>query len=90
MPRVEFTRHLVRFFPTLQDGEFAGGTLAEVIASIDRAYPGLAGYLCDDRGALRRHVNLFLDDELLRDRARLSEPLAEGTTISIFQALSGG
>ncbi len=90
MPRVQFTKHLVRFFPKLQDGDFAGATLSEVIASIDRAHPGLAGYLVDDRGIVRNHVNVFFGDELLRDRARVSDPLPAGTTISIFQALSGG
>lgn len=90
MPRVQFTRHLVRFFPTLRDGEFEGATLAEVIRSIDRAHPGLGGYVVDDRGAVRRHVNVFLGDDLLRDRARVDDPLPDGVTISIFQALSGG
>lgn len=90
MPRVQFTRHLVRFFPTLRDGDFEGATLAEVVRSIDRAHPGLAGYLVDDRGAVRKHVNVFLGDDLLRDRARVDEPLPAGVTISIFQALSGG
>lgn len=90
MPRVQFTKHLVRFFPALRDGEFAGATLAEVLASIDRAHPGLAGYLVDDRGAIRKHVNVFLGDDLVRDRERVSDPLPPGRTISIFQALSGG
>ncbi len=90
MPRVAFTKHLVRFFPSLRDGDFEGATVAAVIASIDRAHPGLAGYLLDDRGVLRQHVNVFLGEELLRDRERLADPLPRGTTISIFQALSGG
>lgn len=80
----------MRFFPALRDGEFEGATLAEVVRSIDRAHPGLAGYVLDDRGAVRKHVNVFLDDDLLRDRARVDEPLPPGVTISIFQALSGG
>lgn len=91
MPRVQFTRHLVRFFPALRDGEFEGATLSEVVRSIDRAHPGLGGYVLDDRGAVRKHVNVFLDDDLLRDRERgVDEPLPPGVTISIFQALSGG
>lgn len=90
MPRVRFTSHLVRYFPALREGEYEGATLAEVIRSIDRAHPGLAGYVLDDRGNVRRHVNVFLDDELLRDRARVDEPLPAGVTISIFQAFSGG
>jgi molybdopterin synthase sulfur carrier subunit len=90
MPRVRFTHHLVRYFPKLQDGDFEGTTLAELISSVDRAHPGIAGYLCDDRGSIRTHVNVFIGDELMRDRERLSDPLPRDTTISIFQALSGG
>ena len=90
MPRVQFTKHLRRFFPNLEDGDFEGATLSQVVASIDRSYPGLAGYLVDDRGAVRVHVNVFLGDELVRDRERVDDPLPPGKTLSIYQALSGG
>lgn len=91
MPRVQFTKHLVRYFPRLVDGEFEGRTLAEVIAAIDRAHPGLAGYLLDDQGELRKHVNLFLGDDLVpRQPERLHDPLPAGATVSIFQSLAGG
>jgi sulfur-carrier protein len=90
MPRVQFTRHLTRFFPALRDGDFDGATLAEVVASLERAHPGLASYLVDERGRVRTHVNVFVGDDLLRDRERTQDPLPRGVTISIFQALSGG
>lgn len=91
MPRVQLTQHLRRFFPGLQDGQVEGATLNQVFAALERAHPGLAGYLLDDQGALRKHVNVFLDDELLaRERARLDDPLPAGVTVSVFQALSGG
>jgi molybdopterin converting factor small subunit len=90
MARVRFTSHLRRFFPKLQDGDFDGGSLAELVATLERAHPGLASYLVDDQGSLRQHVNVFVNDELVRDRHRLSDPIAPGTTISFFQALSGG
>lgn len=90
MPRVQFTKHLVRYFPRLRDGEFDGTTVAEVVRAVDRAHPGLADYVLDERGRLRAHVNVFVGDELLRDRERLDDPLPAGATISIYQALSGG
>ena len=89
MPRVQFTKHLVRYFPKLRDGEFEGGTVAEVVASLERAHPGLASYLVDERGRLRTHVNIFLGDDLIHDRERLSDRV-EGKVVSVFQALSGG
>ena len=90
MPRVQFTKHLVRFFPRLRDGDFEGATIRELIDSLERAHPGLSTYLVDERGALRQHVNVFLGDELIRDKERLSDRVPPGTVVSIFQALSGG
>ena len=90
MPRVRFTRHLVRFFPDLEEGEQPGRTVAEVVAALDARWPGLAAYVVDDTGALRTHVNVFVDGEMVADRARLSDPVSEGTEVFIVQALSGG
>ncbi len=91
MPLVRFTRHLVRFFPSLSDQtEVEGKTVADVVAALDEMHPGLAGYIVNDQGALRRHVNIFLDQELIRDREQLQDPVGEADQIYIFQALSGG
>lgn len=90
MPRVQFTKHLVRFFPKLQDGEFEGTTIAEVVSSLERKHPGLASYLVDERGSLRQHVNVFLGNDLIHDRERLTDPIPAGVVVSVFQALSGG
>ena len=90
MARVNFTKHLVRYFPKLQDGEFEGATVAEVVASIDRKHPGIGTYILDDRSSLRKHVNIFVGDDLVQDRERLSDRVDAGTVVSIFQSLSGG
>jgi sulfur-carrier protein len=58
-------------------------TLAEAIAALGP----LATRIVDERGALRRHVNLFVNEEHARDLAR---PLAEGDIIHILPAVSGG
>jgi len=88
--RVRFTRHLRLHFPDLRDGEVEAGSLAELVAALDRRWPGLAGYLVDDRGALRRHVNIFVNGELLEDRVRLGDRIATGDEVFVMQALSGG
>ncbi len=93
MPRVQFTRHLHRYFPALAEAdelEIDGESVAEVVAALDRRYPGLAGYLLDDHGALRKHVNIFVGNDLVRDRERLADPLRPESEVYIFQALSGG
>jgi sulfur-carrier protein len=90
MPVVSLTRHLQRFFPTLAEGEVAGATVRDLIDELDRRHPGLASYLIDERGRLRRHVNVFVGDEPIRDREALSDPVAPADRVSILQALSGG
>ena len=90
MPHVTFTKHLLRFFPTLAEGEVPGATVREVIEELDRRYPGLAGYIVDETGRLRRHVNIFVGDEPIADRDRLADKLAPGDRLFILQAVSGG
>lgn len=90
MPHVHFTRNLLRFFPDLKEEMVEGSTVAEIIAALDTRYKGLAAYLVDERGALRKHVNVFVDNELVKDRVTLADQVDEKTTIHIIQALSGG
>lgn len=90
MPRVQFTPHLLRFFPDLEATTVDGATAAEVIAACDARHPGLAAYLLDERGALRKHVNVFIGNVRVRDRERLLDPVAKDAEVFILQALSGG
>ena len=90
MPRVKFTRNLERFFPGLREVAVGGATVAEVIAALEVEHPGLTAYLLDDQGALRRHVNIFVGDQLIHDRTTLRDALDPDNRVYIFQALSGG
>lgn len=91
MVRVRFTNHLQRFFPGLQKiEEVEAETVAGVVAALDERFPGLRDYLVDDHGALRPHVNVFIGDELIRDRETLEDTVGEGDQLYVFQALSGG
>ena len=92
MPTVEMTRHLYRFFPVLENRrlEVAPGSVAEIVRSIDAIAPGFADYILDERGALRRHVNLSVNDSIVVDRQTLSDRVPDDGTLYIFQALSGG
>jgi molybdopterin synthase sulfur carrier subunit len=88
---VELTRHLVQFFPQLADDlTVEGTTVAEVIAAVERVAPGFAFYVCDERGRLRRHVNVFVDGLSVGDRAKLTDPVGPSSQVMIMQALSGG
>lgn len=93
MATVKFTRHLIRFFPQLEgaaSAEAEGETVAQIITDLNLRFPGLAEYIVDERGRLRKHVNIFLNEALIVDRDTLSDPVQSGDKLYIFQALSGG
>ena len=85
MARVELTRHLFTFFPALQ-----GRSLAFEVNTVAELVAGIAFYICDERGRLRRHVNIFVDEKMVNDRGKLSDPLGNDSQVLIMQALSGG
>lgn len=47
-------------------------------------------YALDEHGAVRKHVTVFIGDRQTTDRVTLSDPVTDGDTIYVFQALSGG
>jgi hypothetical protein len=90
MPTVKFTYALKRFFPGLQDTSAGGGTLTDILGEMESRYPGVRSYILDEQGSLRKHVNIFIDGVMIKDRASLSDPFPEQCEIYIMQALSGG
>jgi hypothetical protein len=92
MAKVELTRHLYAFFPHLEGKEITveAATVADVVREMERIAPGFAFYVCDERGRLRTHVNIFIEDDRILDRGRLSDPVKPDSRVFIMQALSGG
>ena len=90
MPTVKFTYALKRFFPDLKETAVESDNLPTLLKNIDQHYPGIQQYIVDERGALRKHVNIFIDGELIKDREQLSDAFSENSEVYIMQALSGG
>ena len=68
----------------------AEGTLREVIAGLDAAYPGLGGRIVDDGGQLRRFVNVYVGDEDVRFAQGLDTQVPAGERVSVIPAVAGG
>ncbi|HLN66797.1 MAG TPA: MoaD/ThiS family protein [Streptosporangiaceae bacterium] len=68
----------------------AEGTLREVIAGLDAAYPGLGGRILDEGGQLRRFVNAYVGEEDVRFAQGLDTPVAAGARVSFIPAVAGG
>jgi sulfur-carrier protein len=67
-----------------------GGTLRDVIACLDVAYPGIAGRILDADGKLRRFVNVYVGSEDVRFAQGLDTPIPSGAEVSVIPAVAGG
>ena len=67
-----------------------GKTVGEVVQWLTETYPGLKERLRDERGELRRFINIYVNDEDMRFNQNLETPLKEGDRLSIIPAIAGG
>jgi len=89
MPKIVFTQNIQRHV-CCPETVVGGETVREALDHLFRDNQQARSYVLDDQGALRRHMSIFLDGRLISDRTTLSDPVAETSTIYVFQALSGG
>ncbi len=89
MTTLNFTSNLQRHVdvPTAQ---VEGATVREVLETYFADNPRVRGYILDDQGEVRKHVAIFLNNELIHDRKKLSDAVSDDDEIFVAQALSGG
>lgn len=66
------------------------GTISDLIEQLESSYPGIRARVLDEAGALRRFVNVYVDEEDVRFTEGLDTKAADGTTVSIIPAVAGG
>lgn len=66
-----------------------GSTLSEAVSNLDAQYPGIAERLLEN-GALRRFINVYVNDEDVRFSGALDTALKSGDSITILPAVAGG
>ena len=67
-----------------------GGTLAQLIDTLEGMHPGLKERICDETGELRRFVNVYVDGEDVRFMSGLETALDADAEVSIVPAVAGG
>lgn len=65
-------------------------TVRAALAELERAYPALYVNVCDETAAVRKHINIFVNDDHMRDLDGLDTALAPGDAVTILPAVSGG
>ena len=68
----------------------SAASVRAALAWIEQTYPELYRSVCDETGTVRRHVNLFVNTALVRDRDGLDTALVAGDVLTILPAVSGG
>ena len=64
--------------------------VSELIENLDSEFNGIAGKLLDEKGEIRRYVNVFVNDEDIRFLDGKTTSLKDGDEVSIVPAIAGG
>lgn len=65
-------------------------TVRAALSELERAQPALFPNICDETGAVRRHLNVFVNATHIRDLEGLDSRLSSGDTVTILTSVSGG
>ena len=68
----------------------SASSVRAALEEIERRHPSLYRSICDETGAVRRHINLFVNASHVRDRKGLDTTLVPGDVVTILPAISGG
>jgi len=90
MPKVRIPTPLRKLTNNEEVVNSSGATLGAVLEELNATYPGLGERICDEQGAIRRFVNIFVNDEDVRFLQEKETPVKETDEISIVPAIAGG
>jgi len=70
--------------------ECQGKTVDEILADLEKNYPGMKERICDENGQIRRFINVFVNGEDIRFKEGAKTAIVDGAEISIIPAIAGG
>ena len=66
--------------------ELAGATVVELLRALERCHPAVEGWIVDERGQIRRHINVFVNGE----RGGGATAVRSGDRVEVLPAITGG
>jgi sulfur-carrier protein len=66
--------------------ELGGQTVIELLRELERGYPDVAGWILDERGSIRRHINVYVNGE----RGEETTPVGDTDRVEVLPAITGG
>jgi len=88
--KVRVPTPLRRFTGGIDEVAAAGESVRAVIEDLETRHPGMRERLLDDKGELRRFVNIYLNGDDIRFLSQLNSQVKDGDDISIVPAIAGG
>lgn len=70
--------------------EVEGKDVRGLIEDLEKKFPGIKARLCDEKGSLRRFINIYVNEEDIRFLNMEKTPLKDGDDVSIIPAIAGG
>ena len=86
MPRVCLREPLKCLAGNRSEHALEGGTVGELLQALEQQHPAASGWILDERGALRRHINVFVNGELGAQDTRVGGE----DRVDVLPAISGG
>lgn len=68
----------------------SGANIIELLNNLETQYPGIKSKLCDDKGQIKRYVNVFVNNEEIRTLQGGETPVTDADEVSIIPAMAGG
>jgi len=66
--------------------ELEGATVVEALRALELRHPDISGWILDERGLIRRHINVFVNGE----RGGETTPVRSGDRVELVPAITGG
>jgi molybdopterin converting factor small subunit len=68
----------------------SGATIAQILADVVTRYPSLRFHVFDSSGKIRRHINLFINEDNIKNLDDLETPVGAGDKVILLPSISGG